>query len=345
MSEFLESVGCVRLPGGPDNVASVELGQSYTDFLAAHFGEDGLLLLDSRWPEVRAGGHSLWTRYLSRHEALAKAVRERGEELRDQGAEAPLRDETCDHGLFPLEGDSRLPVDANLWETQVRDRLDRGEAERLAPSVLLRGVLQDHLFGTVSHVVGRAEAAYLDQLVPVYEALEVTPPVRVPRMQATVVPRGLLPRERAEEIVADPEAWIAARAQREISPDARNALAAMRRGLEERMSEFAGASGSQDLMQAAESAKRKMLAQIDRLGESLDRRSRRALYRDEPTLRNLPEFLRPHREDQERGLSGASLASYFGDDTSRTVLQAAELHLRCLEEGELHHFFLEGNRE
>jgi uncharacterized protein YllA (UPF0747 family) len=334
-----------RLVGGPVGEAPAELSLGFCRLLLAYFGEHGLLPLDGRWPEVRGGGREIWQRYLDRHEELAQAVQERGAELERRGLPAALDGEASAYGLFPLDGNRRLRIDPELWERQIGKRLKRGEWDRVAPSVLLRSVLQDHMFGSTAHVVGDAEASYLIQLRPVYEAMDVHPPARPPRFRGTIAPRSLLPHDRVEEIIADPEVWIAEMAGGEVSGRGLEALKAIRNAVEKELTTLAGSSsGGKELEQAVKSAKRKMMAQVNRLDESLSRRARQKLYQDQPALRNLPEFLRPRRGNQERGLSGASFAFTFGAEAPNILLEATGEHVQRLEEGKLHHFVLESTR-
>lgn len=58
---------------------------------------------------------------------------------------------------------------------------------RITPNALLRPVIQDWLLPTAVHVVGPAEAAYLEQSQLIYEALKMTPPLRRPRPSVTVL--------------------------------------------------------------------------------------------------------------------------------------------------------------
>ncbi len=334
------------LLGAPITEEPAELGDSFARGLLTWFGDRGLIPLDARWPEVRAGGERLWSRYLPRHSAIAGEVLAEGEALA-AGSGAPSLDaEAADHGLFLLEGDRRMEIDPDTWDAEVGARLEAGRAAELAPSVLLRAPLQDHLFGTVAHVVGKGEAAYLRQLAPVYQALLIPPPIRLPRLHATLVPEGLLPLERAAGILVDPESWLAERARERVPDRALRILGEARGGVADRLRDFAEASAEfqKDVGDLAESARRKIDGQLSRLEESLDRRARQDLYRDEPALRGLPEFLRPRREDQDRGLSGATLALAWGDEAPRRVLASARAHLDRLAEGTLHHFVLEGPR-
>ena len=172
-----------------------DLASDFIQRLLSLFGHRGLIPLDSRWSELRAGGKDLWEHYLHHHRDLSAAVLEHGQDMKNGGLPAPIDAETADHGLFPLDEERRREIDPARWDTEIRELLSAGEPERLAPSVLLRGLLQDYLFGTTAQVVGTAEAAYLAQLTPLYNAFEVAVPVRFPRLEATIIPQGLWPRD------------------------------------------------------------------------------------------------------------------------------------------------------
>jgi uncharacterized protein YllA (UPF0747 family) len=320
-----------------------DLVHGFVRCLLDFFGKDGLVPLDSRWPELRAAGAPLWERYVPRHRQLARAVGKAGERLAREGGAAPLDAEAADFGLFLLDGEHRLPVDPGTWEAAAAT-LAVGRPRDLAPSVLLRAVLQDHLLGTTVHVVGRAEAAYLRQLAPVYDALSVLPPLRASRLHATVLPAGTIPASEVAEALKDPDAWIRGRVAAYTPRWAEAHLAALGKETADRLDAVA-AGGETDLAQLADAARRKIAAQLQRLHEALDRQARRDLYRDHPRLRHLGEFLHPRRGPQDRGLSGASLAFFFGPEAPAVILDAARSHLDRLESGHEHHFALEATRD
>jgi uncharacterized protein YllA (UPF0747 family) len=246
--------------------------------------------------------------------------------------------------LFLLEGPARRSVEAEDWEPAVQAALEAGRGGDLAPSVLLRAVLQDHLFAPSAQVVGRTEAAYLDQLRPVFEALEVAPAPRLPRLHATIAPGGLLPPGREAEVLADPEAWLADRARSRVPEGVQHALRGLRDDLDRGVRAILSAEGggAKDMEQLVDSTRRKVEGQLQRLEEAADRRARRALYAETPALRELPEFLRPRRRPQERGFSGAAFSMILGEAGPSLLDEAAELHRAVLEEGEMRHFLMEG---
>jgi uncharacterized protein YllA (UPF0747 family) len=293
---------------------------------------------------VRAAGKPLWREYLPRREALREAVEAATTLLRAQGAPTPLTGETLGHGLFVLDGAARRAVDPATWADEVEGVLRAGEAERIAPSVLLRAPFQDHLFGTAAHVVGETEAAYLRQLDPVYAALGIAPPARVPRLSATVVPVRVVPAEAARACLEDPERWIAGRAHSAIPEAAGRALDALRREVGGRLDAYRDATRGmgQDVEEVESAARRKIDREIARLEDTLDRRGRQRIYRETPALRHLGEFLAPRRGPQERGLSAASLPLLLGPDAMARVTEAATAHVESLARGEHGHRILEG---
>jgi uncharacterized protein YllA (UPF0747 family) len=320
---------------GPVDASEVELSDSFIAWLLRLFGNEGLVPLDGRWPELREAGTDLWAAYAPRHQEFAETVVANG---------SALDREAADHGLFLLDGDRREPIDAATWEDEVGERLASGRGASLAPSVLLRAVLQDHLLGTSVQVVGAGEEAYLRQLEPLFRALEVRPAARVPRFRATLTPPGLLPKDALPAAMEDPETWLADLAASRVPDPARAAIENLRRGMEQEIAALVEAAPGGDLNQLAESTRRKMDGQIHRLAEALDRRARQSLYQETPAFRNLPEFLRPRRGEQERGLSASTLALLFPRTAPEALLEGADAHLDTLEGGELHHHLLEGER-
>jgi uncharacterized protein YllA (UPF0747 family) len=324
--------------GNPAPGRSLPLTDGFAGDLLSLFGEQGLVPLDSRWPEVRRAGEPLFRAYLDRHRDLARRVIAEGERLASSGSPAPLDAEAADHGIFPLAGEERLVIDPGTWEDQVRSRLTEGRADLLAPSVLLRAVLQDHLLGTAAQVVGTTEAAYLRQIDSVYRELGVVPPARTARLSMTLVPAGLAPAGERVDLVRDPEAWIARRAGGAV-PE--GVVSGLRSSVAERLDSLLAGGDTQEMQEIVLSARRKIDSQLARIAETLERRARQALYREDPRFRHLPEFLRPRRREQDRGLSGATLRLLLGERAAPSLLAAARAHLDRLQEGARHHLILE----
>ncbi len=86
--------------------------------------------------------------------------------------------------LFRIDG-SRTAVDASDAAGLAEDV--RNRPETFSPNVLLRPIVEDALFPTVSYVSGPNELAYLGQLRNVYEHFGVPMPLMYPRSSATIL--------------------------------------------------------------------------------------------------------------------------------------------------------------
>jgi bacillithiol synthase len=86
--------------------------------------------------------------------------------------------------LFRIDG-SRTAVEASDAAGLANDA--RNHPETFSPNVLLRPIVEDALFPTVSYVSGPNELAYLGQLRKVYEHFGVPMPLMFPRSSATIL--------------------------------------------------------------------------------------------------------------------------------------------------------------
>jgi hypothetical protein len=119
-----------------------------------------------------------------------------------------------------------------------------------------------------------------------------------------------------------------------VSADARRILIALRGDLESSTARLAHLLGTeQESAESVTAARRKIDLELKRLEETLERRGRRELYREDPRLRHLPEFLRPRRGPQERGISAAMLPLLFGDAAPSVLLAAARDHVAAWPAG------------
>jgi len=338
----LESRGPLpRSLGAPTPGELVTLGDGFAGFLLQTLGSEGILVLDARMRALHRAAVPLWQRYLPLRKTLARRVDDQGGRLAPE-SDPPILPGESERGLFLTDGERREVPDPETWDAEVARRLDAG-GDGLAPSVLLRAPLQDYLFGPVAQVVGDGEAAYLRQLQPVYEALAVPAPVRLPRLQATLCPRGLVPRERLAEAVRRPETILGELAREATPPRLREELSGLGCTVRRRLAAVVAESEGfgKDVKEMAASAARRIDQQISRLETTVDRRGRQTLYAREPRLRHLPEFLRPRRRPQDRGLSGVSVELLLGPEGTARVLAGADIHLDRLAEGSIHHLALE----
>lgn len=176
------------------------LVEAFGCYLARLFVGQGLILVDPSDPELRKLAQPIFQREVElRHRSLT-AVAERNEQLTKRGYHLQVVRPEEYTNLF-LHEEKRQRID--LTETgfsagnrrygqEEMEALVRQSPERFSPNVFLRPVLQSHLFPTLIHFVGPAEAAYLAQIADLYEMFDQEPPVIYPRFSATLVERHVV---------------------------------------------------------------------------------------------------------------------------------------------------------
>jgi bacillithiol biosynthesis cysteine-adding enzyme BshC len=154
-----------------------------------------LIVFESADPAAKPFVADLFARELQfpgQTSALAAAA---GQELGARGHQPQVLPQAESVALFHLDG-SRTPIrrqgdtllvgeQAFSPATLAAEAVDH--PERFSPNVLLRPIVQDTLFPTVSYVAGPSELAYLGQLKGVYEHFGVPMPLMYPRASATLI--------------------------------------------------------------------------------------------------------------------------------------------------------------
>ena len=205
------------------------LGASYRpeqDFRHAHgrwltglFRDQGLVLFDSLLPGYKSELTGVFTGLLEKRSEAIQALQQRGQELSAAGFTPQVSLEDSETLLFSHEGNSRhklVPGRGVPHQEEEVGLLPRGAAAPnrvksggFGPNVLLRPILQDHLFPTAVYVGGPSEVAYFSQVSAISSLWGVEPSI-FPRMGLTVVDRKaqrLLKKyalEAGELISADP---------------------------------------------------------------------------------------------------------------------------------------------
>jgi bacillithiol biosynthesis cysteine-adding enzyme BshC len=167
-----------------------KLGNAFIAEIGSLLGRFGLIVVDPLDANLKQAAKPLYKAAIENAAALVDAVIARDAVLRERGfhSQVLIRE---DH--FPLfyhdESGRRLSVkrqkDGSFSVPDIRLDMTRDEflefaerfPERLSPAVMLRPVVQDHLFPTVCYLGGGAEIAYFAQNSVVYETLKrpVTP--------------------------------------------------------------------------------------------------------------------------------------------------------------------------
>ena len=145
-------------------------------WLSHLFRPYGLLLFDALLPQYKQGLESLFSVAIEKRQDIVRALQGRAEVLKEKGFEPQVRVQDSESLIFWTEGDERYKLEygaeryqkkagtpLQLSGQQLLEDLGK-QAGRLAPNVLLRPIVQDHLFPTVAYVGGAAEVAYYAQI-------------------------------------------------------------------------------------------------------------------------------------------------------------------------------------
>lgn len=187
-------------------------------------------------------------------------------------------------------------------------------AASLRPGVLLRSLVQDWLLRPAAVVVGPGEAAYLTQLGPLYAELGVPRSPLVPRLFGWVLPAGF-PVERLEALASGPR-FDRAEAEKRAAQLAADAAGGVAGVLENELGLTARRAAA--------------------LAEGRARRWRRgvaAMLRAEGARQwqqeftDLPPWVLPDGQRQERRLAACSTAAMYGDALAEALVGAARAHL------------------
>lgn len=286
--------------------------------------------------------------------ALDEALAREAERLRAAGLETPVAVGEG-MGLAMVEGaggrDRLRIADGGFVTRRAGERfaladlesLLRATPERLSANVLLRPVVEAHLFPTVAYVGGPAELAYLRQVVPLFAHLAVPRPVPTPRLSGFVVEAkvdktlerlGLAPGE-----LGRPEGELASALAREALPaDAVEALAALRGGLESGYAAVREAAIrlERTLERPVETARNQALHGAD----EIEKRLVAALKRNNDTalqqLARAKANLFPSGKPQERVLTAATYLARHGRPLMAMLHEAARAHVERLLEAAPH---------
>jgi bacillithiol biosynthesis cysteine-adding enzyme BshC len=177
-------------------------GRGWTDAFARLAGgwvaPWGALVFDPADREAKRLALPVFEREISLRGRSAEAARAAGAELTSAGYHAQIARTGQELNLFwhgerrealRLSGDGTLRLAESGRELQESKLLVnlRERPEDASPGVLLRPLMQDHLFPTAAYVGGPSEVAYWAQVNALYPLFEMAPPAIVPRAGATIL--------------------------------------------------------------------------------------------------------------------------------------------------------------
>ncbi len=163
----------------------VTMADAFARWLEHLLGDLGLIVFECSDRAAKPLASPVFTHEVAHPGRTWALAGEAGQRLEASGYHAQV--EASPHpgtALFRLNG-TRTPVaaaDARRLEQDARSR-----PETFSPNVLLRPIVEDTLFPTISYVSGPSELAYLAQLRNVYEHFGVPMPLVFPRASATIL--------------------------------------------------------------------------------------------------------------------------------------------------------------
>ena len=146
-------------------------------WLSRLFEPYGLVLFDALLSPYKRDLKSLFTVAIKKRREILQALEARAQVLRERGFDPQVQVGGSESLIFWTEGERRYKLEygggegygkkTNLSMKVSEERfiqdLDK-HIENLVPNVLLRPILQDHLFPTVAYVGGPSEVAYFAQI-------------------------------------------------------------------------------------------------------------------------------------------------------------------------------------
>jgi bacillithiol biosynthesis cysteine-adding enzyme BshC len=336
-SRLLQDLQACYTPGA-------KWGESFGRFMTRLFGRWGVILLDPLSESVHQLSSGVYQRALERAAELRARVMGNSHALVQRGYHAQVhvgQDSTLlfvtrdgdrvalhqDDGKFRIEGSA----DISLSELQA---LLAENPLSFSANALLRPVVQDYLLPTVAYVAGPAELAYLGQSQPLYQALGRPQPVVFPRAAFTLID------SRSDRLMDKYKVGVEDVWQGEEHLSRRIAAAGGAEGwsehfdqseleLEQLLTRLQGDVEKVDptLLDTLQHAKEKMKYQMERLRGKL---TRAALGRSDLLVRHvqaLSRFLLPHKDLQERRVSGAYFLARAGYELLDRLL--AQIQVLC----------------
>lgn len=165
--------------------AEATFGSGFGRLLAKLFGKYGLIVFDPLHEKAKRLAAPIFEKAVERSDEIVGALRARSEDLKSNGYHAQV---LVEENYFPFfwvddegkrvaikragEGKFRIAGSRNELTKAELVNAAREQPTRLSPGVMLRPVVQDHLFPTICYIGGSAEIAYFAQNSVVYDILD-----------------------------------------------------------------------------------------------------------------------------------------------------------------------------
>jgi uncharacterized protein YllA (UPF0747 family) len=318
-SEFLPELRAILESSYAPGTSPVK---AFACMMARLFQNTELTLVDPLHDELKAIAQPVITAAIGHNAEVRSALMSRNRALSDAGYHEQVKVDQNFTGLFGYRGRSRHALRP--------DQLGNGVA--WSPNVLLRPLVQDTLFPTVTYIAGPAEVAYFAQAAAVYETLDRPMPPIFPRISATLVePRVARITEKYSLSLEDVFHGRESLRRKILSTtEDDQAFGRVKSNLENELESLRPLLGAVDetLIGALETSRQKVLHQL----ESLHSKYVYAVSRRNETLeRHLDAMcnsLFPEKKQQERVLNISSFIARYGLEIVPRLLDSLSLDTR-----------------
>ncbi len=314
--------------------------EAFARWLETTLGGRGLVVFDSSDPAAKPLARPVFAREIERPGHTSGLARAAGRELVALGYHAQVAAHEDAAALFYLDG-HRQPIRSQDGRFTVGQTSRPAEAlfeeverapHRFSPNVLLRPIVQDTLFPTVSYVAGPNELGYLAQLGKVYEHFGLTMPLIAPRASLTLLDaaaaRFLTRYEVALETLApQDEASLNALLQSQLPAGVEESFQHARQAIAERMGAVIEAVPAID--PTLEGAARSTLGRIQHDLDTFHGKVLQAAKRRDDTLRRQYHRTRaqafPEGHAQERSVGWVYFLNRYGPALVDRLIEAFPL--------------------
>jgi len=182
--------------------SGTSLSDAFAALMTRLFHSKGLVLFDPRDPRAKSVMGPVFRRAILDSDSIHSALVERSRELEgggfvpqvvvpDNATVLFMKENGARRALIRDRGGFALKNTRSAYGPSELLSLADSAPERFSPNVLLRPIVQDHLFPTVAYVGGPAEVSYFAQVEPLYRLFGRPMPVIWPRSSLTVLPDGI----------------------------------------------------------------------------------------------------------------------------------------------------------
>ena len=245
--------------------------------------------------------------------------------------------------LFLMDDTSRYPIDAvadsfhlrgngrSFDRTGLKDLIET-QPEAFSPNVILRPIVQDVLFPTISYIAGPGETAYYAQYKPAYDWANIPMPIIFPRASITLVEPAVqkamdkfdLPLPAYRE---DAQKLFRKYALENLELNLDDLFASATNNIEVAIGDLSKAvqAWEASLQKTAGSTRTTLLKDLDRFKEQIIKAQKRRLSHDRRRMELIHAHLFPEGSLQERAISPLYFLNKYGLDFFKTLMPDVSL--------------------